>query len=126
MKTVENLPERLRQLRLQQELSQENMADMLGISTTAYGDIERGRTELTISRLEKIAQVLGVSLPDLLGLSATTLTETEWLRRENQRLNLENSRLRQALDQWQRKFQEWVAAALVRNAQESRERIGFK
>lgn len=126
MKTIENLPERLRQLRLQHELSQENMADMLGISTTAYGDIERGRTELTISRLEKIAQILRVSLPDLLGLStATTLTETEWLRRENQRLHLENSRLRQALDQWQRKFQEWVAAALVRNAQESRERIGF-
>ncbi|GAB3163961.1 helix-turn-helix domain-containing protein [Telluribacter humicola] len=125
MKTIENLPERLRQLRLQKEFSQENMADMLGISTTAYGDIERGRTELTLSRLEKIARVLEVSLPDLLGLSATTLTETEWLRRENQRLNVENSRLRQALDQWQRKFQEWVAAALVRKAQESRERIGF-
>ncbi|HEV7348528.1 helix-turn-helix transcriptional regulator [Telluribacter sp.] len=126
MQTVANLPERLRQLRLQKGLSQENMADTLGLSTTAYGDIERGRTELTLSRLEKITQVLEVPLPELLGWSAAgTLTETEWLHRENQRLNLENAQLRQALEQWQRKFQEWVAAALVRKAQESREKIGF-
>jgi XRE family transcriptional regulator, regulator of sulfur utilization len=119
------LPQRLRQLRLQKELSQENLAEMLGLSTTAYGDLERGRTELTLSRLEKLAEVLEVPLPELLGWPQSTLTETEWLQRENQRLTLENARLRQALEQWQGTFREWMAAAQRRKAQESREKIGF-
>ncbi|RYY39087.1 XRE family transcriptional regulator, partial [archaeon] len=38
--------------------SVENMADLLGLSTTAYGDIERGKTDLTLSRLSQIATVL--------------------------------------------------------------------
>ena len=34
--------EKIRQLRKQHQLSQENMADKLGMSVTGYGKIERG------------------------------------------------------------------------------------
>jgi len=42
--------EKIRQARLLKGYSQENMAELLQISTTAFGDIERSKTELTINR----------------------------------------------------------------------------
>jgi transcriptional regulator with XRE-family HTH domain len=117
--------EKIRQLRLQKELSQENMADMLGLSTTAYGDMERGRTELSFSRLENIARLLDVSLPELLGFEAKTLSETEWLRQENERLMATNAKLQNELDQWKSRFGTLVAAEIGRQIQQHREPIGF-
>ena len=118
-----DLSEQIRQLRQQKGLSQENMADGLGLSTSAYGDIERGRTEPPLSRLEAIAALLEVPLPTLLGLEAASLSETEWLRRDNEALRHENARLQQEIGQWKVRFHEWVREALARRAE--RERIGF-
>ena len=117
--------ERIRQLRLQKELSQENMADMLGLSTTAYGDMERGRTELSFSRLENIAKLLDVSLPALLGFETKTLSETEWLRQENERLMATNAKLQSELDQWKKRFGSLVTLEIGRQVQQDREPIGF-
>ena len=47
--------EKIRLLRTMKGLSQENMADMVGISRLTYGEIERGKSEPTTDRLEKIA-----------------------------------------------------------------------
>ena len=120
-----NLSEKIRQIRLQKGLSQENMADMLGLSTTAYGDIERGRTELSVSRLENVAKLLDVPLPELLGIDVS-MSETEWLRQENTRLLAENRRLQNELDQWRLKFKQWFGDGIIRQIGEERERIGFK
>lgn len=80
-------------MRQQKGLSQENRTDELGLSTTAYGDIERGRTEPPLSRLEAIARLLRVPLLTRLGLETTSLSETEWLNRDNEALRVENARL---------------------------------
>jgi transcriptional regulator with XRE-family HTH domain len=125
MNVTSNLSEKIRQIRLQKGLSQENMADMLGLSTTAYGDIERGRTELSVSRLENVAKLLDVPLPELLGIDVT-MSETEWLRQENTRLIAENRRLQNELDQWRVKFKQWFGDGIIRQIGEERERIGFK
>jgi transcriptional regulator with XRE-family HTH domain len=117
--------EKIRQLRLQRELSQENMADMLGLSTTAYGDMERGRTELSFSRLESIAKLLDVSLPALLGFETKTLSETEWLRQENERLLSANAKLQGEIDQWKKRFGSLVTLEIGRQVQQHREPIGF-
>ena len=99
MKTI---AEKIRLLRLQHGLSQENMADSLGISTTSYGDIERGKTDLTLSRLHQIAEVFKITIPNLLG-EATPIQqelqqlELEKLRIENDKLRLENQYLREKL-----------------------------
>lgn len=61
--TVMNTGEKIRGLRMLKNLSQENMADALGISRVAYSDIERGKTDLTESRIKQIAEVLDVT-PD--------------------------------------------------------------
>ncbi len=119
-----NLSEKIRQIRLQKGLSQENMADMLGLSTTAYGDIERGRTELSVSRLENVAKLLDVPLPELLGIDVS-MSETEWLRQENTRILAENRRLQNELDQWKLKFRQLFGDGVIRQIGEERQRIGF-
>ncbi|OJV16973.1 MAG: transcriptional regulator [Dyadobacter sp. 50-39] len=124
MNVTSNLSEKIRQIRLQKGLSQENMADMLGLSTTAYGDIERGRTELSVSRLENVAKLLDVPLPELLGIDAA-MSETEWLRQENTRILAENRRLQNELDQWKLKFRQLFGDGIVRQIGEERPRIGF-
>ncbi|GAB2589419.1 hypothetical protein GCM10027190_42920 [Spirosoma areae] len=45
------------------------MADMIGLSRLAYGDIERGKTDVTDSRLKQIADVLGISVMDIFSFS---------------------------------------------------------
>lgn len=125
MNNTNNPSEKIRQLRLQKDLSQENMADMLGLSTTAYGDMERGRTELSFSRLENIAKLLDVSLPELLGFESKTLLETEWLRQENERLLSTNAKLQNELDLWKKRFGSLVTLEIGRQVQQHREPIGF-
>jgi len=125
MSVSSNLSEKIRQIRLRKGLSQENMADMLGLSTTAYGDLERGRTELSFSRLENIAKLLDIPLPELLGFESMTLSETEWLRQENTRLMAVNSRLQNEVEQWKSKFKIWFGQGIIREIGEGRERIGF-
>ena len=58
--------ERIRILRVIKSLSQENMANELDISVASYSNIERDVTELTVSRLMKIAKILGVKPSDIL------------------------------------------------------------
>jgi transcriptional regulator with XRE-family HTH domain len=41
------------------------MADMVGVSRLAYGDIERNKSRVLKIRLDKIAEVLGVSTEDI-------------------------------------------------------------
>ncbi|WP_439556683.1 helix-turn-helix domain-containing protein [Dyadobacter sp.] len=125
MSAAANLSEKIRLIRLQKGLSQENMADMLGLSTTAYGDLERGRTELSVSRLENIAKLLDVKLPDLLGFDSVSMSETDWLKQENTRLLAENRRLQNELDQWKLKFKQWFGDGIIRELGQQRERIGF-
>ena len=61
MKNLEKLGDRIRLLRIEKKLTQENMSNDLGISTTAYSKIERGKTNLSYTRICQIAEVLGIS-----------------------------------------------------------------
>ncbi|WP_259015533.1 helix-turn-helix transcriptional regulator [Emticicia fluvialis] len=58
--------DKIRGIRFLKGYSQENMADMLNLSRMAYGEIERGKTDVSDSRLQQIADVLGVSPADIL------------------------------------------------------------
>lgn len=99
MKTI---ADKIRFQRLEKGFSQENVADMLGISTTAYGDIERGKTDLTLSRLQGIVHVLSTSLAHLMGendaiISQIQQLELEKLKMDNEKLRLENQLLKEKL-----------------------------
>ena len=58
--------EKIRLLRLQRGLSQQNIADELNLTVPAYSNIERGVTEVNLSRLSAIALILGTTPIELL------------------------------------------------------------
>lgn len=62
----QGIAERIRRLRLTKGLSQQNMAFELGLSPSAYSNIERGVADVNISRLQQIATVFGVDVVALL------------------------------------------------------------
>jgi transcriptional regulator with XRE-family HTH domain len=69
----------LRQLRIERELSQRNVAEMSGVSVSYLSDIERGRTDPSLHVLKQIAAGLGISIGTLLEYDAQGITGEEWI-----------------------------------------------
>ena len=63
--------DRIRYLRKQRDISQEELALRAGINTVYYGQIERGQKCPTVDTLYNIAAGLEVPLPDLVRFDAT-------------------------------------------------------
>lgn len=57
--------EKIKRLRQEKGWSQEEIANKLNISVNAYGSIERGETDVNLSRLEAVSEVLGIDMADL-------------------------------------------------------------
>jgi transcriptional regulator with XRE-family HTH domain len=53
---------RLRKIRISHEYSQEYVALKLGMSNSAYSKLEQGRTEMTLSRLVQMSEILQFNL----------------------------------------------------------------
>lgn len=62
----EKFSTRLRMVRAEKGLSQENLADMLGMSLNGYARIERGETEVSLAKVEEISDKLQIEVSDLL------------------------------------------------------------
>ena len=60
--------ERIRVARVTKGLIQQNMADELGLTVASYSNIERGVTDITITRLFEIARILQVKIENILDL----------------------------------------------------------
>jgi transcriptional regulator with XRE-family HTH domain len=57
----------IKEIRISKQLKQSAVASMLHMSTTAYSDIERGKTiNITLPRLQKIATVLQVTIIEII------------------------------------------------------------
>ena len=56
--------------RVKRGLSQEEFADLIGLSRTFYGDLERGQCGFNIVELPGIARALGVRQAELLSETA--------------------------------------------------------
>ena len=56
----------IRRLRRERGLSQEDLADEIGVHRTYMGGVERGERNLTLRTLERLADRLGVSPLSLL------------------------------------------------------------
>ena len=61
--------ERIKQSRLEKNLTQLQLANMLNVTKTAISDIERSRRTTTIEKLYEISVCLEVSTDYLLGIS---------------------------------------------------------
>lgn len=74
-----NYGERLRQLRRERGFTQEEMALRAEITTSYYGQLERGTANPTVSTLNKICDVLGVSITDIFTEANTNLLNIDSL-----------------------------------------------
>lgn len=63
------LHEKIRFIRQLKGWSQEEMAYRLNMSNSGYGSIERGETDVNLSRLEEIASIFGMDLAELSSLN---------------------------------------------------------
>lgn len=121
--------EKIRYARLSKGYSQENMANFLGISTSAYGDIERNKTELTLSRAKKLTNILKIGILELLGEEIQTpeispntpKTDLVLLKEETEKLRAETN-------YWREKFEQQVTIEAFKmiQSQYQREKIGFR
>lgn len=57
---------RVRKMRLEQNLSQEELANKAGVHRTYIGMIERAEKNITLENIEKIAKALGLSPKELI------------------------------------------------------------
>ena len=64
--TVANLGQIIKHRRERMKISQENLADLAGISTKLLSDIECGRANPTFETMDLVAAALGVELEELL------------------------------------------------------------
>ena len=60
--------DRIRKVRELKGLKQEYVAEKLGMSVTAYGNIERNASDLTFTKLEQIAKILEVTPQDIISI----------------------------------------------------------
>ncbi len=65
MYNIFNYGERLRELRRQRGFTQEEVALRADITTSYYGQIERGSANPSVALLEKICAVMGISISDI-------------------------------------------------------------
>ncbi len=63
------LYERIKFIRLFKGWSPEETAARLCVSVNGYAKIERGESDITLSRLEQIAEIFGIDPSELFGLS---------------------------------------------------------
>ena len=64
-KVLEKLGLNLKKYRLDASLTQEELAERVGIHPTYVGKLESGKNNLSVKMLFKISRAIGVKLPDL-------------------------------------------------------------
>lgn len=69
------LGKRIRQERLKNKLTQEQLAEMIDVSTTYIGFIERGERSVTLEKIIDISAILHVSVDTLLSPSPNNSLE---------------------------------------------------
>lgn len=67
----------IKKIRELKNLTRDYVAAELKMSTSGYGKIERGEVDLTVSKLKKIAEVLGVSVEFIFRFDISMFFENE-------------------------------------------------
>jgi len=63
---LNDLPQKIKKMRLERKLSQEEISQKLGMSRPTYMQVEKGGRDLTIEEARKLASVFGLTLENFL------------------------------------------------------------
>ena len=96
--------DKLRMVREQNKLSQEEVAEQLSMSPSGYAKSERGETKLHLDKLEKIAQIFHIDVVDLINndknicvlINENSSSSSNYYNSDNE-LILENEKLKLSL-----------------------------
>ena len=64
---------RIRKIREERGIKQENIADEMGITQSSYGRLEKDDNRLTVTKLIKISEILNISVSTLFGEKAANV-----------------------------------------------------
>lgn len=73
---MDNLGKQIKIMRITKDLTQKQLADMLGVGSYIVSNIEKGRTEPDIETIKKLCVIFDITSDELLGI------ETESQRRQ--------------------------------------------
>lgn len=68
-----SIGKKIKQLRELRNFTQNHMADNLGMSIGGYGKIERDETDITLTRLNQIAEILKTDLSTILSFDSNQI-----------------------------------------------------
>lgn len=68
-----NIGDNIKKFRELKNMTREQLASELGLSVSGYSKIERGEIDLTVSRVQEIAQILEVDVSQILNFDATQI-----------------------------------------------------
>lgn len=94
--------ERIAKYRKSKGLTQKKMAEKLGMTQVSYSQVETGKTELTLSRLASISNILEINMITLLWPDFKEIQFTQGLQDENIRLRKNNDLLIKAIEDKER------------------------
>ncbi len=97
---MKDLHNKIIEFRKKANLTQKEVSEKLGLTHSNYVPIEKGRTKLTIDKIEKLSGIFGISVFELLGGEVVTTAvvssnEVEKIMKENELLRKENELLNQ-------------------------------
>lgn len=98
-------PNRIRELRIAAHLSQQAVADRVGVSKVTISDLERGQMRLDVEYMKRIASALNVTPADLLPQEANP-----WALNDEERAIIERYRM---ADDGQREQVQRMADVLI-------------
>jgi len=84
---VKLLRENIRKIRELRNYTQEYMAEQLGLSVSGYGKIERSDSDINLSRITQIAEILNVSRAVLLEFNSEEILKNLNLQSESEQAN---------------------------------------
>jgi transcriptional regulator with XRE-family HTH domain len=74
--------EKIRSIREAKGLTQGQVAEKAGISSSVYGDIERGENDPKLSKLQKIAEAFEIQLSELVDLTEKGTVNVSFARQQ--------------------------------------------
>ena len=82
----EEIASRLRQARIESNMTQKEVADILGMTYQAISNYERGKTKVESGILVKLCEIYSISVPDI--LSDTTINKKKEINKISTKTDL--------------------------------------
>lgn len=113
--------EKIKRIRQFKNYTQQYMAERLGITQGGYNNLESGKVDIPISRIEEIAKILEVSVIEILTYNSTPLENTHFEFDDSVKSNEEIKKLYEHIIQ---QYKDYILA-LKDNINELKEKANY-